>query len=205
MIKNILFDLGGVLFHINYQDTIDAFEKIGGNNFKENYSQFNQDSIFDDYEIGHITTKKFVSTLQKVLPNSTEKEIVAAWNAMLMGMPKEKFEYLKKLSEKYNLYLLSNTNELHIESVNKTLKEELGIEDIGSYFTKAYYSHKIHMRKPYHQTFEWVLKDSNIKAEETLFVEDTIQHIKGANNAGLKTHHFKSNSSFKDFYPDKAL
>jgi putative hydrolase of the HAD superfamily len=205
MIKNILFDLGGVLYHINYQKTISAFAKIGDEKFKANYSQFNQDKIFDEYETGVISTKEFVHQLQRMLPNSSSKEIIAAWNAMLIGMPKEKFEYIKELSKKYNLFLLSNTNKLHMQNVNKSIKEELGIEDIGSYFTKAYYSHEIKMRKPHVKTFKWVLTDANLKAEETLFVEDTIQHIEGAKKAGLKIHYFKSNSSFKDFDPDKAL
>jgi FMN phosphatase YigB (HAD superfamily) len=205
MIKNILFDLGGVLFHINYQATIDAFKKIGGKEFQENYSQFNQDRLFDDYEKGLISTDIFVSELQKVLPNSSKQDIINAWNAMLIGMPKENLLQLQQLSKHYKLYLLSNTNALHIESVHAMLLNQLGVENLRSFFSKAYYSHDIKKRKPHPETFEWVLKDANIKAEETLFVEDTIQHIEGAKKAGLKTHHFRSNSDFKAFSPDKAL
>ena len=203
-IKNILFDLGGVLFHIDYQITINNFLKIGVNDIKQNFSQFKQNSIFDNLETGVITPEHFINSIKKKYPKLSSEKIIHAWNSMLIGLPKENLELLKKLSKKYRLFLLSNANYIHIEEVNKKIKSKYNLNSIDIYFEKAYYSHIIGKRKPDEKTFKWVINDANILAEETLFIEDTIQHIEGAKKANLKTHHIESNSSLASIFPDIA-
>ena len=203
-IKNILFDLGGVLFHIDYQITINNFLKIGVNDIKQNFSQFKQNSIFDNLETGVITPENFINSIKKKYPKLGSKKIIHAWNSMLIGLPKENLELLKKLSKKYRLFLLSNANYIHIDEVNKKIKSKYNLNSIDVYFEKAYYSHIIGKRKPDEETFRWVINDANILAEETLFIEDTIQHIEGAKKANLKTLHIESNSSLKSIFPDIA-
>ena len=98
-------------------------------------------------------------------------------------------KFLECLGRKYRLFLLSNANEIHIQYVNDFLKNRYNIPSINQFFEKAYYSQEIGMRKPHKSTFQWVLKDANILAKETLFIEDNAHHIEGAKQAGLKTHH----------------
>ena len=203
-IKNILFDLGGVLFHIDYQITINNFLKIGVNDIKQNFSQFKQNSIFDNLETGAITPENFINSIKKKYPKISSEKIIHAWNSMLIGLPKENLELLKKLSKKYRLFLLSNANYIHIDEVNKKIKSKYNLNSIDVYFEKAYYSHIIGKRKPDEETFRWVINDANILAEETLFIEDTIQHIEGAKKANLKTLHIESNSSLASIFPDIA-
>lgn len=204
-VKNILFDLGGVLFHIDYQRTINAFKKLGITDFEKHFTQHQQNDLFDAFETGKINSAVFVKTLKKSLPNCSEQQIIDAWNAMLIGLPQEHLDLLEALSKKYKLFLLSNANEIHIQFVNDFLKKNYNIPSVNQYFEKAYYSQEIRMRKPHKVTFEWVLKDAGIRAEETLFIEDTLQHIEGAKQTGLKTHCLKSNTAIISLFPDIAL
>ena len=204
-IKNILFDLGGVLFHIDYQRTINAFIELGIADFESHFTQHQQYNFFDAFETGKISTRIFINKLQKSLPACSDQEIVNAWNAMLIGLPEQHLKILEELGKNYRLFLLSNANEIHIQFVNAYLKEYYNINSINQFFEKAYYSQEIGIRKPHTSTFEWVLEDANILAEETLFIEDTAQHIEGAKQAGLKTHHLESNTAIISLFPDITL
>lgn len=204
-VKNILFDLGGVLFHIDYQRTIDAFKALGLAGFEAHFTQDQQNKLFDDFETGKITSEAFIQAWKPLLPQRSEKEITAAWNAMLLGLPKENLAFLKQLSQQYRLFLLSNTNDIHIQFVNAFLQQQYGINNINGFFEKTYYSQEIGLRKPHKETFDWVLKDAGIIAEETLFIEDSAQHIAGAKRTGLKTHHLESNSALTTLFPGIAL
>ena len=204
-IKNILFDLGGVLYHIDYNLTIKAFKKLGIENFHEYFSQQQQNKLFDRLETGKISDDDFIKEMKILLPYCTRKEIINAWNALLIGMPKENILLLKDLSKKYRLYLLSNTNSIHIDQIDKLLYKDYNLKNLDPLFDKVYLSHQIGMRKPNREAFEWVLNDARILAEETLFIEDSLQHIKSANELGIKTRLWSSNELFKSFFLDKAL
>ena len=204
-IKNILFDLGGVLYHIDYGITIKAFERLGIKNFHKHFSQQQQNNLFDQLETGKISNTDFIKEMKVLLPNCTKEEIINAWNGLLIGIPKENIQLLKDLSKQYRLFLLSNTNLIHINQINKLLYEDYNLKSLDPLFDKIYLSHQIGMRKPNRETFEWVLKDAGILAHETLFIEDSIQHIKGANKVGIRTHLWNSNEPFKGFFLDKAL
>ena len=204
-IKNILFDLGGVLYHIDYGITIKAFEKLGIKNFHKHFSQQQQNNLFDQLETGKISNTDFIKEMKVLLPNCTKEEIINAWNGLLIGIPKENIQLLKDLSKQYRLFLLSNTNLIHINQINKLLYEDYNLKSLDPLFDKIYLSHQIGMRKPNRETFEWVLKDAGILAHETLFIEDSIQHIKGANKVGIRTQLWNSNEPFKGFFLDRAL
>jgi putative hydrolase of the HAD superfamily len=203
-IKNILFDLGGVLYHIDYNLTKVAFEKLGVNDFNTHYSQQQQNKLFDNLETGKISSKEFISKMLEILPHSSEEDIVDAWNALLIGFTKENLKLLEYLSGKYKLYLLSNTNAIHIEKINSELQDRFGRAALGEFFEKTYLSHEIGRRKPDVETFEWLLKDAGIKAEETLFIEDSIQHVESADKVGIKTVLWSSNKPITAFFLDKA-
>jgi putative hydrolase of the HAD superfamily len=112
----------------------------------------------------------------------------AAWNAILLDFRQDSLLVLNNLKSRYNLFLLSNTNSIHLTAFNKTLLETTGNASMDQYFIKSYYSHIIRMRKPYVETYNWVLKDGNMVAGETLFIDDSINNINGAIEAGIKTH-----------------
>ena len=204
-INNILFDLGGVLYHIDYCATIKAFKKLGIKNFHEHFSQQQQNNLFDRLETGKISDEEFIKEMKVLLPNCTKEKIIDAWNALLIGIPQENIQLLKELSKRFRLFLLSNTNSIHINQINKLLYKNYNLKSLDPLFDKVYLSHQIGMRKPNKETFEWVLKDAGILAQETLFIEDSIQHIESAYKLGFQTQLWGSNEPFKSFFLDKAL
>jgi putative hydrolase of the HAD superfamily len=185
--KNLILDLGGVLIDLNYQLTIQAFENLGSSNFKELYSQANQLGVFDCFETGEISTQRFINEILKYLPNGCNpNQVVSAWNAMILDFKESKIALLLQLKEIFNLFLLSNTNELHLIEVRNEWNKKRPFE-FENCFDKVYYSHLIGMRKPSVSVFQYVCSENQLNPDQTLFIDDTIQHIQGAQKAGLKT------------------
>ncbi len=184
MIKNIIFDFGGILIDIDYQQTnVHIGKHFGINDLsKEPFW-----SIMVRHEVGHTDTDEFVAELQSQSKEHIPKEIlIEGWNSMLGKVAKHKIEMLEQLKSNYNLYLLSNTNVTHIDFVYAYLKEEYGIEDFGKqYFTKDYFSHLVYMRKPNLDIYEYVIKDAEIDPSESIFIDDNADNVAGAIAAGL--------------------
>jgi putative hydrolase of the HAD superfamily len=185
-IKNIIFDLGGVLVDIDYGATIKAFQKLGINNFDEFFSQLKQNHLFDKWDIGKLTPKEFRDDLRKIsgLP-MTDEAIDGAWNAMLGGFPATKIPMLDQVSKNYRTFLLSNTNAIHIPWFKDRMMKTHGIEGLETFFEKLYYSHEVGMRKPDVEIFQHVIDDKGLNPAETLFFDDTLMHVQGARRAGL--------------------
>ena len=191
-IKNIIFDLGGVLLNIDYKLTDEAFRKLGIDNFDEIFSKLSQSDLFDKLEKGLISYDAFRTELKKIFNKPiNDFEIDNAWNALLLDFPKERIELLKKLKNKFNIYLLSNTNEMHCKFYNNRLKAAYQIENLDALFKKTYYSHLIHLRKPDKVIYEYVLNDSHLKPAETLFIDDLLINIEAANLLGIKGYWLK--------------
>ena len=173
-IKNIIFDLGGVLLNISYSKTAEAFKKLGVQNFDEVYSQAKQTSLFDDFETGKISSDNFSIEVKNLLGLScTHDAIKSAWNAMLLDFPIERIDLLKRLTDKYNIVLLSNTNEIHKTAFNKILYEQHRLKSLDEIFSKTFYSHEIQLRKPNTDCFEFVLTNCNFNKDETVFFDDS--------------------------------
>ena len=187
--KNIIFDLGGVLLNLDYTKTLQAFKDLGYLNFEEMYNQYQADALFENLEIGHISEDEFYKLMMDHRKENISREaIAAAWNKMLLSFRLESLAFLQQLSKHYKLYLLSNTNAIHLQAFNEIFHRETDFPSLDSFFTKAYYSHKINLRKPGKEIFEFVLQDADIKAEETLFIDDSFNNIDTARNLGFKVH-----------------
>ena len=200
-IKNIIFDFGGVIINIDYLLTRDAFIKLGIENFDEIYNQLKQNPVFDKFEIGEIEEGEFFGELEKLSPPNIERSaLISAWNAMLLDFPKENYEFLMQIKGKYRTFLLSNTNEAHLEFYFKKLKDWYGIENMDPLFEKTYYSCRVKLRKPNVEIFEHLLHENKLNPEETLFIDDSPQHVEGAKKAGLKAHHLVKPEGIIDLF-----
>jgi len=189
------------LLNIDYNKTMFAFENLGIADFKAVYSQAKQSDLFDLFETGKITEHTFITELKKQLPPQiSPKEIITAWNAMLLSLPEERIELLKKIRANYNIVLLSNTNETHITAFEKIISSQNGLENLNPLFDKVYYSSRIQLRKPNAACFHFVLNDSNFNPDETLFFDDSIQHVEGCINAGVKALHVDNSKTILDFF-----
>jgi HAD superfamily hydrolase (TIGR01509 family) len=201
--KAIIFDLGAVLLNINYQNTIDEFFKLGVKNASTFYSKKVQTDLFNQIETGKITNQKFLAELQKETTNATIYQVEKAWNAMLLDLPKERISLLKKLKKDYPIFLLSNTNAIHISAIKEYLGENT-YANFYNLFNKVYYSHEIGFRKPNKEAFQLILKENNLKANEVVFIDDSPQHIEEAKKLGMKIHHLKDGEEITTLFADRV-
>ena len=205
-INAIIFDLGGVLLDINYQLTIEAFNNLGCSDFESIYNQQKQSQLFDDFETGKVSSETFRKSLQKQMEFSISNvEFDNAWNKMLLQFPEKRIELLEKLNKKFSLFLLSNTNEIHIKAFKKIISSSIGYERFENCFKKVYFSSEIGNRKPNASCFEMVLSENKLSAAKTLFIDDSIQHVEGAYKIGIKTLLIESGEELVSIFPDTIL
>lgn len=188
MIKHIIFDLGGVILNINFQNASDSFKKLGLDDFKGLYSKATQTKLFDRLEKGLIQPADFHREIRELSGiQMTDEQIDQAWNDLILDFPPARLQLLRDLRENYRLYLLSNTNIIHADYYNQDLRDNHSIDGLEELFDKVYYSHDIALRKPDKAPFEYVLKDQNITAAECLFIDDSLPNILTANQMGINT------------------
>lgn len=204
MIKNIILDLGGVIIDLDMKATAAAFIDLGMTDFESHFTQAKQSGIFDAYDKGMISSDEFRAALKGHLPDgTTAAEIDHAWNAMLKEIPSYRLEAIKELRKKYRLFLLSNTNEIHVKAFSAYMQERFGFSDFTSFFDNWYYSCRIGMRKPDPEIFEFVLKENGLLAADTLFIDDSAQHIDGARRVGLHAELLPSGVEFTELIREK--
>ena len=201
-IKNIIFDLGGVIINIDHQLAFSAFQHLLGNKFDSLEKQLLHENILERYETAAITTDEFVSFFQAYNSGLTEQSIINAWNSMLLEIPKERMDLIIHLTKKYRVFLLSNTNEIHLKFINEYVREHFGLWSVSEPFEKAYYSNEMKLRKPNAEIFKQVLNVSKLLPKETLFIDDTEEHIITAKQLNLKTHHLLSDETILDLFDE---
>lgn len=186
-IKNILIDYGNVIFMIDFVKSQQAFTQLGIANVSEIFAHSGQIKLFDDFDRGIITASDFRQGIRELTRNFDLKdhEIDTAWNALLIGVPEGTHEILHALKSKYRTFLLSNNNEIHYARCMQSIQEQYGVEDNSGFFEYTYYSHLMGMRKPAAEIFEFVLKEQNLIPDETLFIDDSPQHLATAKELGI--------------------
>ena len=203
-IDTVIFDLGAVLFDIDYKYTQEAFQKLGSNaDFREVYSQQKQEGIFDEFEKGNISPAQFRAGLREWLPEHvTDKQIDNAWNALLIGFPADKVELLSKLKGKYKLFLLSNTNEIHLLEVMRMIENAHAPGQLGKLFIKEYYSCRMGLRKPEKVIYERVIIENNLDPATTLFIDDLLPNLEGAQLTGIQTLHCTAELNLTEYFSE---
>lgn len=196
--KNIIFDLGRIIIDLDFPRMSQQFEAFGVENFGQYFDLKQQNDFFEALELGTITIDEFCDKFrERTSSNLTNEQIEAAWNALLEDFVPERMALLEKLSKNYNIYLFSNTNAIHAKYFEAKCIEQMG-ETLQSYFKVAFYSHTLHMRKPEVEAFQKVLEEAGLKAEETLFIDDNADNIKGASLVGLQVYHLESPETLTD-------
>ena len=214
MIKNIIFDLGGVLVGLDGQRCIDAFNAIGCERVAEYVRLRLTADLFLDIEEGSIDTAEFCAEVRRMTNcTATDHEIIGAWNTLLTEITDERKQRLKELRRAgYKVFLLSNTNDMHWEYTKELLgneeggmrseecgvrneecgvrSEECGVRNVecGMYFDCVFLSYRMHLSKPDVRIFEEVLRQAGLQAEETLFIDDSRDNIQAAASLGIHTY-----------------
>lgn len=180
MIKNIIFDFGDIFINLDKQATYRELKKLGIPHISDEMT-----IIARQYEKGIISTQEFTNFFSSQLGVSVS-EVIVAWNSILLNFPRERFLFLKELyeSKKYRLFLLSNTNELHISWIQQNWGFNRYME-FKNCFEKFYLSHEIKLRKPNKEIYEFALKENNLIAEETLFIDDLEENTAAASALGI--------------------
>jgi len=188
-IRNIIFDYGNVIFAIDFKLAQQAFTDLGVKDVASLYGHRGQEQLFDDFDKGMINASEFRDGIRRLAskPNLTDEQIDGAWNALLLGVPDGNHEILLRCKERYRTFLLSNNNEIHYSWILDHLQNEHGLSGNDSFFEKSYYSHLLGMRKPSPEIFELVLDENNLNPGETLFIDDSPQHLATASELGIQT------------------
>ena len=187
-IKNIIFDLGNVLIPLEREAAGDAFSRLlSADHQQTDVFSFKTLDAFTEYETGLISSEQFLENIRCYFrADVSNEEIISAWNKIIGNFPAEHVSMLKDLSQKYRLFVLSNTNEIH---ANKYEKEVPGVEHLGDLFEKLYYSHILGIRKPQSEIYERVLAENGLNPAETLFADDLAENIESAGKLGIQTLH----------------
>ncbi|WP_271405014.1 HAD-IA family hydrolase [Tenacibaculum soleae] len=182
MIKNIIFDFGDIFINLDKQATYKELAKLGVISISEDMI-----ATYHQYEMGLISTDEFVTFYQNKFPQLSSENLINAWNAILLDFPLQRLSFLKELagSKKYRLFLLSNTNDLHISWIKNDWGTKL-YNEFKSCFEQFYLSHEINFRKPNANIYEFVLNENNLKASETIFVDDLKENTDAASELGVK-------------------
>jgi FMN phosphatase YigB (HAD superfamily) len=205
-IKNILFDWGGVITELHLEATKKAFHDLGLTIFDEHVPHDPRDKVFIPFETGIISSEEFRDSIRKLSANSlTDTMIDEAWNAMLGILPEERWQLLESISQFYHIFLLSNTNAIHLNYYFNYLLGIYGTYGYNHLFEKTYFSHEIHMRKPNADIFEYVVQDSGIRPRETLFIDDFLENIETAQKLGFQTVHLTKPRTLTDLFKSNRL
>nr|WP_315148428.1 HAD family phosphatase [uncultured Flavobacterium sp.] len=180
MINTIIFDFGDIFINLDKEAPINGLKKLGLTQWNEDLNQLNL-----QFEKGQISEENFLLGIQKQVPNASFDEILIVWNSILQDFPLRRLEFLQKLTKKYRLFLLSNTDSIHID----TFERENGLSftrDFYMCFEKVYFSFEMGMRKPDAEIFNYLIKNHELSPKRTLFIDDKKENTDAALALGLK-------------------
>jgi putative hydrolase of the HAD superfamily len=185
-VKNIIFDLGNVLYDIDFEIMYKRFHELGIPNFENHFTLNQSDPLFFDLEKGFIDEVTFCSRFNQLYNLSLNKDqIIEAWNSLLIGFREKSLDWLKSNQSNFSLFLYSNTNQPHQDYFLAQYTREIG-GDFNALFKKPYYSHEMGMRKPDPASFQYILDQEGLKAAETLFIDDNEPNVAAAASVGFQ-------------------
>jgi FMN phosphatase YigB (HAD superfamily) len=206
-IKNIIFDYGNVIFNIDFTRVQQAWAKLGITNANDFYAHKVQDPVFNLLERGEISPADFRNRIRELShkPQLTDEQIDTAWNSIFLDIPQGNHELLLQLKDKYRTFLLSNINAIHYDYVHDYLKKKFGIDNNEHLFEKTYYSHLTGKRKPEPAIFEQVLTENDLNPAETLFIDDSPQHLATAKQLGIQTYLMTAPDNIQSFFKREGI
>jgi putative hydrolase of the HAD superfamily len=191
-IKNIIFDFGGVICNIDVNLTKQSITALGLKKFDTGNSITSSTGLFEALETGAIPPERFREEIRPYFEHPvTDEQLDAAWNALLLDIPEPRIRMLEALRKNYRIFLLSNSNQIHYDHYVTTFRNQFGYADFDTLFEKAWFSFRIGMKKPSPDIFRHVLNHSRLEPAETLFIDDTLVHVQGAESLGIRGFHLE--------------
>ena len=202
-IKTIIFDLGGVIIDLDVDRTIRGFSALSGFSPEKVKEIYTSHPVFHEFEKGMVTESGFREVVRSLFHSEgvSDDNIDEIWNGMLLSIPRQRLELMRRLKENYKVMILSNTNSIHVQQMySNILPDVAGVSSFDPFVHKTYYSHDIRMRKPDAEIYQYVLDDFNLKAGETVFLDDNIDNVRGAEQLGIQVKHITDTRILFDLF-----
>jgi len=196
-IRNLIFDFGNVIIDLDEDKSYNSLDKL----YRKDANRDLIDKVFIEYECGRVSTDIFINTLlSQSLKDVQALDIINAWNSMLIGIPEYRLEMLLILRNNFNVYLLSNSNSLHIEWIHHHLRSVHHVDDFEKeYFDQAYYSHLVGFRKPMVGMYQHVIDDAILTPALSLFMDDKKENVAAAKRLGFKGYEVKAEKDIAEY------
>ena len=201
MIKNIIFDLGDVIINIDVPRAAQSFAVLANISVEKSTQIIQDNEVFRKFESGILNESTFRNYIRTIFENPawTDETIDETWNSLLLDIPKERIKLIQRLKTNYRLFLLSNTSPIHVKATNQILEKATGVEKLDDLFEHIFLSYEMWVMKPDRQIFEMVLSQADIKAEETLFLDDNADNVKASLDMGIQTIHVQKPVSIVEY------
>lgn len=202
-IKNIIFDYGGVIINLDMQAPLELMKLHTRVNVFEVWQEMQSKKVFEMYEQGLLSDEEFRNAIRNFFQVQIDDELIdQIWNSLLLDMPKERIDLLKKCKNNYRIFLLSNSNTIHYKSYFAQLKNRYKLNSFDDIFEKAYFSFEMNQLKPSPEIFQTLIDNHQLIPEETLFIDDTIVHIETAKKLGIQTVHLTKGLKITDIFDE---
>ena len=179
MVNTIIFDFGDIFIDLDKEAPVIAFNKLGLHDWNDDLRTINS-----QFEKGQISELDFIEGFQKYLPDASIEDVRIAWNTILLDFPLYRLEFLQLLTTKYRLFLLSNTDSIHIDKFQHKVGESF-YRDFYQCFEKVYFSFELGMRKPDAEIFNYVIQKNDLSPKRTLFIDDKKENTDAAAALGI--------------------
>jgi putative hydrolase of the HAD superfamily len=204
-VRNIIFDFGGVICDLDIERTKEKFVAFGPPKEPSAVSPGESDRAFnllvEMLESGQIPPAFFRETIRNhYISAPSDEQIDDAWNALLLDIPPARIRLLETIRDRYRIFLLSNSNQIHYECYSRRFSQAFGYPDFDALFEKAWFSYRIRMKKPDREIFEFVLADKGLDPAETLFIDDTLMHVQAAQAIGIRGYHLVPGVDITDLF-----
>ena len=205
-IKNIIFDLGGVILDIDENVVYKELERMGIEISELAHSKEFVE-ILSKFDTGIYTAATFRKKTKQFIGQEkmTDEKFDSIWNAMLLDSPRERIEAIEKVKKHYKIYLMSNTNVIHYDLYVRDLQLRFGYNEFDELFNKSYFSFAEHLEKPDPRFFELILDHEHLLPEETLFIDDTAENIEAAKSLGINTYHISREELVRNLFENGVL
>lgn len=197
----LIFDLGNVIIDIDYQRSLNLIKSMLPSSFELKVNSFYATDFHKAYEKGLIDSPTFRNEVRNYFEQEwDDQKVDELWNSLLGRIPKERLELVSKLKQSYQVGVLSNTNEIHIDAVHGMLETDFGMKRFEPLFDRVFYSHEMGLAKPSKEIYDTMLNELETSADRVVFFDDLEANVKGAASVGIQAVHVTGPNVIFDFF-----
>jgi putative hydrolase of the HAD superfamily len=197
----LIFDLGNVIIDIDYQRSLDLIKTLLPSSFELKVNSFYVTDFHKAYEKGEINSHAFRDEVRNYFQqNWDDQKVDEIWNSLLGEIPKERLDLVSTLKQSYQVGVLSNTNEIHIEAVYRMLEQDFGMKRFEQLFDRVFYSHEMGLAKPSQEIYHKMLEELGTSAERVVFFDDLVANVEGAASVGIQAVHVTGPNVIFEFF-----